>query len=267
VKKSVLTVFAILAFCSLLLTNIVAVNAFSGSGYTRTDYPTQVLPTVDGEWTEADEWTDTEYTEIGTDVSFGSTWDSADAGVYTRWLIEFFNDTTDDTGDSVEMCLDNADTGGADLGGAGTYYRAVMTADGTLTLYQGSGSGWSEITPSSDPADITFATSVSASPNSSTPHRIWEIDILKSAGTGLLGMNWGVRVAVYDDDDATTIVWPPDADRDVPDDWATNGYSTENWVPEGFSMAIVVLLSSTAVAVSLYSLRKRSKTAQIKYAL
>jgi hypothetical protein len=260
VKKSVLAAFAILALCSLLMTNIVAVKADPDSGYTRTDWPTQRLPTIDGEWTTTDEWTDTEFTTIDSEAAFGSTWDSADAGVYTRWLIEVFNDTTDDPADYVEMCLDNANSGGADLGGAGTYYRIYITGDGTLTLYQGSGSGWSEITPSADPADITFATTISASENVTTAHRIWEIDILKSAGTGLLSIEWGVRVALYDDDTGTTLVWPPDAERDVPDDWATNGYSTTAWVPEGFSIAIVVLLSSAAVAACLI-LRKHPKMA------
>lgn len=267
-KKSVLIAFAILALCSLLLANAGTVNASETSGYERFDYPVQTVATIDGEWNDIGEWSDTDYTTIGSDVAFGSTWGSQTAGVYTTWIVEVFNDTTDDTGDTLELCLDNNNDGGADLGGAGTYYRLVLEGDNaTFTLYEGSASGWTPITPSADPADVTFATSVSASPNGTTPHRIWEIDILKSAGTGLLGMYWGVRVATYDADDGTLLVWPPDAERDVPDDWAFNNFSMDNWVPEGFSIAVVVLLSSTAVAVGFYCLRKRPKTAEIKYTL
>ena len=265
-KRSILVAFCILALCSLLLANTVTVKAAEASGYERTDYPTQTIPTVDGQWNDIAEWSDTNYTTIDSDAAFGSTWDSADAGVYTRWLIEVFSDTTDDAADSVEMCLDNSNTGGADLGGAGTYYRLNITADGTVTLYQGSASGWSEITPSADPADVTVATTVSASPNGTTAHRIWEIDILKSAGTGLLDITWGVRVALYDDDTGTTLVWPPDSERDVPDDWATNGYSMDAWVPEGFSIAIVVMLSTAAMIVGFYFLRKKAKPDNINLA-
>jgi hypothetical protein len=268
VKKTILVAFAILALCSLLLVNAGTVNAAEASGYTRYDYPVQTAATIDGEWNDIGEWSDTDYTTIGSDVAFGSTWGSATAGVYTTWLVEVFSDTTDDATDTLEMCLDFNNGGGTGLDGAGTYYRLVLEGDGsTFTLYEGSGSGWTEITPSADPADVAFATSVTASPNGTTPHRIWEIAILKNAGTGLLDMNWGVRVAAYDDDTTTTYVWPPDSEQTVPDDWATNGYSMDNWVPEGFSIAIVVLLSSAAVAVAFYSLRKRPKTAEISYKL
>jgi hypothetical protein len=250
-----------LALCSLLLVNAGTVNASDTSGYERFDYPEVTTATIDGEWNDISEWNDTDYTTIGSDVAFGSTWGSRD-GIYTTWIVEVFSDTTDDADDTLEMCLDNSNTGGTGLDGSGTYYRLVLEGDNaTFTLYEGSGSGWTPITPSADPADVVFATSVSASPNGTTPHRIWEIDILKSAGTGLLSQYWGVRVAAYDDGTTTTYVWPPDSEQTVPDGWARNDYSTTAWVPEGFSIAVVVLLSSVAVAVGFYCLRKKSKTA------
>ena len=49
------------------------------------------------------------------------------------------------------------------------------------------------------------------------------------------------------------------ASADVPDDWEleTGVYAT---IPEALTIVAVVLLSSVAVAVSFYCLRKRSKT-------
>jgi hypothetical protein len=56
---------------------------------------------------------------------------------------------------------------------------------------------------------------------------------------------------------------------DVPDEWATQAYTTTAYwkVPEGFTIVMVVLLSSVAVAVGFYSLRKRPKTTAISYKL
>lgn len=126
-------------------------------------------------------------------------------------------------------------------------------------MYQGTGSGWTGFTPLAE--DITWADTLSASLNGSTPHWILEFEILKNAGSNLLDMIWGVRVAMYDASDGTLLVWPPDAERDVPDDWGTNGYEpSELWVPEGFSIGAVLLLSSVAVIVGFYCLRKRSRT-------
>ena len=66
--------------------------------------------------------------------------------------------------------------------------------------------------------------------------------------------------AAYDANTSTLAAWAPDSDADVPDEWGvipTN--ATEPW-PEGFSLGVVVLLSSVAVAVGFYFLRKRPKT-------
>jgi hypothetical protein len=256
VKRVLLAAFCILALCSLLLANAGTVKAATASGYERMDWPTVTLNTVDGQWTDIAEWNDTDYTVIDDAVAFGSTWGSGDLGVYTRWIVEFFNDTTDDAGDYFEMCLDG-DNGGGTAPQTDSY-RIYIEGHDTLTMYQGDGSGWTSFTPL--PEDINWSATISATPNGTTPHWVLEIDILKSAGSSLLGITWGVRVAVYDESDGTLLVWPPDADRDVPDEWGTNGYSMDPWIPEGFSIVVVVLLSSAAVAVGFYFARKRPKT-------
>jgi hypothetical protein len=255
-KRNLLVALCILTLCSLLFVNAGTVKASSTSGYQRIDWPTQEIPTIDGMWSPNSEWTDTDWTTIGNDAAFGSTWDSATAGVYTRWLVEFFNDTTDDEGDYWQICLDNNDGGGT--APATTHYRIDIEGHTNLTMYQGTGSGWTGFTPLAE--DITWADKISASTNGSTPHWILEFEILKNAGSNLLDMIWGVRVAMYDASDGTLLVWPPDAERDVPNDWGTNGYEpTEPWVPEGFSIGAVLLLSSVALIVGSFFLRKRSR--------
>ena len=137
-----------------------------------------------------------------------------------------------------------------------THYRIDIEGHTNLTMYQGTGSNWTVFTPL--PEDISWANTISSSPNGSDPHWILEIDILKNAGSNLLDITWGVRLAVYDYTTDTLLTWPPDADRDIPDEWATNGFSMDPW-PEGFSIGVVVLLSSVALLVSFFFLRKRSR--------
>jgi hypothetical protein len=253
--KRVLVALCLLSLCSLLLANAASVKASESSGFERFDWASQVVPTIDGAWDPADEWTDTDWTTIGEDVALGSTWDMGDY-VYSRWFVDFFADETDDAGDYFEMCIDNDNAGGAAPGA--THYR-IYIENGVFTLYQGDGEGWTEISPSTDPADLEWATAIATSPNGTTAHRIWEMNILKNGGTQMAGIIWGVRVAVYDESADALFVWPPDSERDVPDDWGTNNYSSEAWVPEGFSIAIVVLLSTAAMVVGFYFLRKKSK--------
>lgn len=242
--------------CSLLLVNVGTVKGAEASGYTRIDWPTQVIPNIDGTWSPSTEWDDTDRTVIGDDAAFGSTWDSAAEGVFTRWLVEFFNDTTDDEGDYWQLCLDNDNQGGG--APASTHYRIDIEGHQNLTMYRGTGTGWGSFTPL--PEDISWANTLSASPNETTPHWILEFEILKNAGSNLLGIVWGVRVAMYDASNDTLLVWPPGSQRDVPDEWGTNGYEPSTPWPEGFGIEVVVLLSSVALVAGFFFLRKLSRT-------
>lgn len=250
-KKS-FAAFCLLMLCSLLLVNVGMIEA-AEPGYERISYPTQVVPTVDGAWTSPDEWTDGDITVLSDDVNFTSTWEFADA-VTTRWLVEFFSDDTDDAGDYWQMCIDGDQSGGSAPQAAD--FRIDIVGHDTLTVYEGDGSGWTEITP--DPADITWNNSISDSPTNSTPHWILEMMITKNAGIVQMGIQWNFRLAVYDESGTEGVLsWPP-TDQDVPDGYGIEDYSSEN-IPEGFSIAVLVILSSVAVAVGFY-MRKRSKT-------
>jgi hypothetical protein len=252
-KKALLVAFCLIALCSLLVINTGTVKASTTSGYTRTDWFTTEANNLDGMWSPSSEWTDCDWVVIGDDVAFGSVWDQLD-NVHTRWIVEFFSDNTTDDGDYWQLCLDNNNGGGTAPGT--THYRIDIEGHTNLTMYQGTGSGWTLFTPLAE--DISWANTINSSPNGSDPHWILEIDILKNAGSSLLDIVWGVRLAAYDETNDALLVWPPDAERDVPDDWATNAYSSDPW-PEGFSIAVVVLLSSVALLVGSFFLRKRSR--------
>jgi hypothetical protein len=261
-KRALFTAFCTLTLCSLLLVcalriNTVTVNAAEASGYIRTDWFLQTTKTIDGAWTTDTEWDDGEPTVISGNMTFRSVWENP-SDVYTNFVVEFFRDNTTDAGDYWEMCFDFNNGGGANLGaGVSRYYRVSIEGHDNLTVYQGSASGWTEL--SSAESDIQWANAISASPNSSIPHWILEMRILKSEGTNMIDAIFGLRVAAYDAYTSTLVSWPPNANRDVPDQWGTQTYE-QSAIPETLTISAVVLLSSVAVVVSFYFLRKRPKT-------
>jgi len=254
-KKRFCTIMMI-AFMMLLLVSVGAINCVHAQGAERTSYSTVLPPTIDGAWTSDDEWTDGEITTIGEVVAFRSTWDMGDEYVMTRWIIEFFSDTTDDLADRWYFCVDGDQSGGT-APQAGDF-RFVITGHTDLVWYEGDGTGWTEV--QLDETEIEWATSLSESPTDSTPHWILEFQIPKNGGTVQLGITWNLRVAVYDSSNALAGApnWPEGSDVDVPDTWGIENYSSDT-IPEGLSFGVMVLLSSAAVIVASVVLRKRSR--------
>jgi len=252
-KRALFAAFCILALCSLLLVNTKTIKA-AESGYTRTDYNPDTVPLViDGQWTSTDEWTQKgENTTIGADVTFKSVWAMISTNIVNdTFLVEFFSDNTTDAGDYWQMCIDGDYSGGT--APQTTDYRIDIVGHTTLTVYQGTGSDWTVVTP---PASLEWANSLSDSPTNSTPHWILEMTFHKlDLGAG---PTWNFRLAAYDENTTTLAAWPP-TPRDEPNRWGVQNY-TSGLIPEGFSLSVVVLLSSVAVAVSFYFLRKRPKT-------
>jgi hypothetical protein len=253
-KKGLLIAFCILAVCSVILPiNVVTIKA-AESGYERTDYTPDpdVTITIDGKWTTTNEWTlNGEVTLIDANASFRSVWTMVDTDVvYDTFLVEFFSDNTTDAGDYWQICIDGNQGGGATP--QADDYRIDIVGHTTLTVYQGTGSGW---TATGTPSTLEWADSLNDSPTNSTSHYMLEITFLKSE----LGASayWNFRLAVYDESTDTLLAWPP-TPQDEPDRWGVQNYVTEV-VPEGFSLGVVVLLSSVAVVVGFYCLRKRSK--------
>jgi len=165
-KKIVATTFCILMLCSLLLITVGTAMA-AEPGYERISYSTQVEPTIDGMWTSEDEWTDGDVTWIGTDVAFRSTWDDNGTYVMTRWIVEFFSDTTDDPNDSWLFCIDATQAGGSVPQLGRRMFEILGHTD--LIWYIGTEQGqWSDDSPML-PNEIEWANSLSASPTNWPP--------------------------------------------------------------------------------------------------
>lgn len=252
-KKSL----SILMFCSLLMLITLGIVKAGNPDYSIIEYNGGVVPaTVDGKHTTAGEWNDDALlTEISDNAIF----------YYNMYLtlfscefcVEILDDDTNDTGDYWEFCFDNGNNGGTapQIGD----YKVVIEGHENLTMYQGNGQGWDETTPAED--EITWADSISDSPNESEDHWILEFTFLKLLSIATSAPPTGLRVAVYDasNSQAGVQAWAPDSDVDVPDEWGLIGDSSTDQIPEGLTFAVMVFLSSVSLLVGSKYLRKRSR--------
>lgn len=257
-KRVLFVAFLILMLCSLLLLVNVGTTEAAEPGYSYIEYDSIVVPTLDGVWTSPDEWTDGPHPQglkISESANFTGT--ITTTTVRMELLIEFFTDNTNDADDYFQVCMDGTNDGGTAPGDGD--FRIEVKGHTTLLCYEGDGTGWTLITPG---ADVQWANSITATPWSSTPHWILEISVAKT-GTVVSGNQppIGLRVAVYDASNATAGVqaWPP-TERDNPSRWGLISEYGGGPIPEGFGFGVMVLLSTVAVAVSFYCLRKRPKT-------
>ncbi|MGD9131195.1 MAG: hypothetical protein PVH73_06435 [Candidatus Bathyarchaeota archaeon] len=254
-KKKFCTIIMV-AFIVILLVSVGAISCVSAQGGERISWSTGVIPTIDGEWTTDDEWTTNgEETPMGEGATCRSTWDFGDV-VMSRWLVEFFTDTTDDAEDYWEFCIDGLAEGGS--APAAGDFKFVITGHTDLVWYEGDGSGWVEV--ELDETEIEWACSLSDSPTNGTAHWILEFQIPKNAGTVQMDPTWNLRIAVYDASNAEAgeLAWPEGSDADDPSGWGMENYSSDV-IPEGLSFGIMVLLSSATVIGASVVLRKRSK--------
>jgi hypothetical protein len=262
VKRSVLVALSIILLCSLLALPTTLVNAYY-AGYETTNYLALEDPVIDGMWSTSTEWDDAEIpTNLPADFHWRLKW-TYPSNIVAHYLIEFFTDNTTNAGDYIQICLD------CDADGGSTpqtndfridYVGHNASASG-VTVYQGNGAGWAEFTGWTWPDSIFVNDTISASPLNSTPHRIVELSMdrdLFDTSTATPAYAPWTRVAVYDENNSTVIAWPP-TEQYVPDDWGLETGVYES-IPEALTVGVVVLLSSVAVVVSFYCLRKRSKT-------
>jgi hypothetical protein len=254
-KRALLVAVCTFILCTMLLLINAGTTKAAEPGYERIDYNPNVEPTIDGKWTTENEWTlNGEVTMIGEDVTFQSVWTmvSSDPIIVTdTFLVEFLTDDTNDTGDYWQMCIDGDQSGGTTPQTGD--YRVDIVGHNNVTVYQGNGAGWAEVTV---PASLEWADSISESPTNSTPHWILEINYVKS-DLGAAAY-WNFRLAAYDESSGTLAAWPP-TPRDEPDRWGFQDYLMEV-IPEGFGIAVLVMLSTVAVLVSYFFLRKRSRS-------
>lgn len=266
-KKSVLVAFIVL-FCSLLALPTAFVSAYA-EGYENTNYAAMDAPIMDGAWSEGSwsfdppgEWGDSMVPPLLPDTFlWRQKWTQPDV-ILQHFLIEALTDNTTDSGDYFEFCIDLDANGGT--APQANDFRLTYDGDGTLTVYEGDGSGWVEYTDYVVPDDIQIMDSMDSSPSNDNDHWILEFDLNKDkfdiSGAGY--QPW-IRLAVYDasNDTAGVQSWPLDSSPDVPDEWGLEIGTTAN-IPEALTVGVVILLSSVAVAVSFYFLRKRP---QVKF--
>jgi hypothetical protein len=256
-KKGLFTAFSVLMLCTLLLITTVGTVMAGNDAYSIIEYWTQTAPTFDGEWTSPDEWTESLHVQISDAGIFTYTADVMLTGsMNSQFLVEFFTDTTDDAEDYWQICVDPSNGGGSAPGNG--YGRIDIIGHTEIKCYEGDGTGWNEIPVE---ADIEWADSISDSPLNSTAHWILELQFNKESGAMQLAMPPnGLRIAFYDASTDTLAAWPPGSDVNDPDTWGVVPTYSSEPIPESIGFGVAALLSSIAVAVSFYFLRKRPKT-------
>jgi hypothetical protein len=235
--------------------------------YVNMNYLAIEDPVEDGAWTTDTEWYDAAIPPyLPGAFQWRQKW-TYPSNIFEHFLIELFDDNTDDAGDYVQICIDTLANGGTAPQSDDIRVDWVGHDVSGLTIYQGDGSGWVVFDDYTWDTDIFVAESISASPLNSTPHWIVEIRMDRSKAEFDVtdsGYQPLIRVAAYDESNSGAGVqaWPPTS-QDVPSDWGIESgqYATNpNPIPEPMTIMTIVLLSSVAVVAGSNFLRKRRKT-------
>lgn len=224
--------------------------------YSIIEYTGGITPaTVDGEWTTDDEWDDALTVPISDNAIFRY---YADITIYScEFLVEIFNDTTDDAEDYWQFCFDDTNLGGS--APQSHQYRVDIIGHTDVVIYTGDGSSWVESSMTASDVALTWADSISASPLNSTPHWILEFTFIKTTAMIPTQPPSGLRVAYYDASTDTAASWAPDSDVNVPDEWGVISEYSGDSIPEGLNFTVMVFLSSVSLVAGSYYLHKRSK--------
>ncbi len=257
-KRTVLVAFSMILLCCLSLP--VLVNA-AYSGYSNTNYQATQNHVEDGKWTTTAEWTDAMIPpNLPANFHWRETW-TWPTDILEHFLAEALSDSTNDTGDYFQLCIDCQANGGTAPQSDDIRVDYVGHRPSGLALYKGTGTGWANYTSYTLGTDLIIAETLSSSPTSSTAHFIVELMMDRSkADFDVSGGGYApwIRLAVFDASTNTLLAWPPTS-RDVPNDWGLETGTTEN-IPESLTIMAVVILSSVALIAGSYFLRKRTKT-------
>ena len=258
-KRSLLVAFSVIVLCGILLPTTLVSAQYPD--YVTTNYQALDEPVEDGTWTTDTEWDDAMTPpNLPDNFHWREKW-TWPGDIIEHFLIEFFIDGTDDSGDYFQLCFDNLADGGSAPQSDDIRIDWVGHDVSGLTIYQGDGSGWAVFTDYTWDTDIFIAESLSSSPLNSAEHWIIELWMDRSkpefdvSGAGYMPL---IRLAAYDESTDTLAAWPPTS-RDVPDDWGSEQGTTES-IPESLTFVTAVLLSSVAIVVSCHFLRRRPKT-------
>jgi hypothetical protein len=267
-KKSKIATLCIL---SLLAIAFAGKAAAYNSSFTHTDYQGTNAPTIDGQYTGGSaEYSAAAAVGFGTDAVYRAFWVIV-TNVQEFMIIETM-DTTNDPNDYYVICYDSAADGTGQNPPQTDDFKIVITGHGTSATqqwYRGTGTTWSSVAAPAT-AVFNFKESLATSPTSTTPHYMVEMTVDKqdtaTFGISIIGINYAMRVSYNDTNtgSGTVQAWPPSpATDDIPDGW---GYMPADisggTVPEGFSIVIIVALSSIAIVTGSVLLRKHAKTAK-----
>ena len=249
---------SILILCSLLVTTTVGTVIAGNPDYSIIEYTGGViLATVDGVWTDTEEWRDALLVNVTEEFRF---WYHAEITAYIcEFCVEVFDDDTDDAGDYWEFCFDDDNSSAT----APTVNCTKITIDGhtDLTMYRGNGQGWDEITPDTND-QLTWADEITTSFINESDHWILEFTFMKTQSILPTAPPSGCSVAAYDADTQKLSSWPPDTDPDDPSTWGViSEFSAEAapYVPEAFTFAVMAILSTISLLVGSHYLRKHTK--------
>jgi hypothetical protein len=232
--------FVAFALCSLLLVMYAETVAASNPAYPTTIYSLRYTPGINGYWDNNTEWSDAVAPSgLPANLTFRNKWSVTFTGgvlkVYEWYLIEFLGDNTNDTGDYVQICYDsNATSSAAPKAIQGNATTPDLRIDfvghagnASIKTYVGTGTGWALGTVN----DTLMAQTLNTSRLNSNPHWITEFRIEKQANG--LGMNNGIRIAVYDASkpSAGVIAYPPTSSQDVPNSYSLNSFTSTNNFP------------------------------------
>ncbi len=203
--------------------------------------------TIDGKWTNGNEWSDA----VKVDLTFACGTCSGKAYVYTKhdtscfyFLIDFVSATSlNSTKDGASLTIDSAHDGGNVPNPDDRRFDSHYPSGGTMAV--GSGSSdfkWGQPLP----AGVHMALSVSTSPNSATPHEISEFKISFSAFPNQIVVAVGFAVTAYAG--TQLVVWPADFEPSIPTTWGELILSPTP-IPEFQYLWLPVILSVLAVLV------------------
>ena len=243
--------------CCLLVGNLVMVQA-AEPGYLIQEANVTAPVTLDGNWEEL-EWEEGWLEWMDPGVSYARFCYKADRlNDYAVEILVDSIDTTDDAGDIWQICI------GVPLGGDAPqvgHNKIEIVGHETLTVYEGDGVEWVQI----GSLAVTWADSLATDNPAPCDYEHWCVEmIIDKTSIGSAAWNgappFDLRVAMYDETEDTWKAWPPQSDPDVPEGWGQVGENYGASIPESLSFGVVALLSSVAVAVVFYSVRKRPKT-------
>jgi len=266
---------------SILLLSLVGIAAAYNDNYIHVMYQSSnTPPTIDGTYIVDNDWIASGKEEFGNGAAFHDQW-IMDPNLYCC-IVEVTDNTTD-AGDKLTICFDGTATGTStppDGGPNPTQYDKKLEVTGhggsqTIQWYKGNGSDWVAATASGELLDL--AQNLTTTPTIEPDHYVYEMNIMKldeSLGSPLVGYEWAQFVSYYDEDTGETQQWPPAnatpaGSPDVPDSWGLISYSEDQndppTIPDAISILAIVALSSVALVVSFYWLRKKPTKEMAKY--